>query len=90
MTTAVRTSIIRIGNSRGIRIPKLLLEQMRFVENEEVDLLVEKNQLVVRPVRKAREGWDAEFKEMAEFGDNELAGWDTYIPTKWDEEEWEW
>ncbi len=90
MTTAVRTSIIQIGNSRGIRIPKLLLEQMRFVENEEVDLLVEKNQLVMRPVRKAREGWDAEFKEMAECGDDELSGWDTYIPTKWDEEEWEW
>ncbi len=90
MTTAIRTRIIQIGNSRGIRIPKPLLEQMRFVENEEVDLVIEKNQLIVRPVHKARQGWDLAFKEMAEHGDDGLLDWNTYIPTEWDEEEWEW
>ena len=90
MTTAIRTSIIQIGNSRGIRIPKLLLEQMRFVENGEVDLLVEKNQLVVRPVHKARQGWDIAFKEMAERGDDELLDGDVYIANDWEAEGWEW
>lgn len=90
MTTAVRTSIIQIGNSRGIRIPKLLLEQMRFIENEEVDLIIEKNQLVVRPVRKAREGWSIAFKEMAARGDDDLLNDEVYIATEWDAEEWEW
>lgn len=90
MTTAVRTSIIQIGNSRGIRIPKLLLEQMQLIENEEVDLLVEENQLVVRPVYKSREGWDSAFKEMAARGDDELLDGDIYIATESDSAEWEW
>ena len=88
MTTAVRTSIIKIGNSRGIRIPKLLLEQMRFTESEEVDLVLEKNQLLIRPVHKARQGWDIAFKEMAERGDDELI--DDEIYNTRDAEGWVW
>lgn len=58
----VKVKIISIGNSKGIRIPKILLEQVHF--NEEADLVVEGTKLVIRPLKKAREGWDRAFKSM--------------------------
>ncbi len=51
MSTVVKTRLIKIGNSQGIRIPKLLLEQSRI--GEEVELKLERNQIVVRAVHPA-------------------------------------
>ncbi len=90
MSTAVRTRIIQIGNSRGIRIPKPLLEQINFAENEEVDLILEANQIIVRPAYQARHGWGSAFKEMAARGDDEMLAGDISIATDWEEMEWEW
>ena len=58
----LKVNIISIGNSKGIRIPKILLEQVHL--NKEADLVVEGAKLVIRPVRKTREGWDKAFKSM--------------------------
>jgi antitoxin MazE len=58
----VKVNIISIGNSKGIRIPKILLEQVHL--NKEADLVVEGAKLVIRPVKKAREGWAKAFKSM--------------------------
>ena len=70
MGMAVKTRVIKIGNSQGIRIPKLLLDQSGL--EGEVELSVERDQLVVRPVRRARHGWDEQFRMMAESGDDRL------------------
>jgi antitoxin component of MazEF toxin-antitoxin module len=51
----MKTRIIQIGNSRGVRIPKTLLEQSGL--GEEVELKVDKEQIIIRPVKKARESW---------------------------------
>ena len=66
----VKTRIIKIGNSRGIRIPKLLIEQIGI--GTEVEIAVEKDQLVVRSTSSPRQGWDAQFRAMAEHGDDRL------------------
>jgi len=58
----VKVNIISIGNSKGIRIPKILLEQIHL--NKEADLVVEGSKLVIRPIKKAREGWNKAFKSM--------------------------
>ena len=59
----MKVNIVSIGNSKGIRIPKSVLEQCNF--NKEAELEVENNKIVVKPVRsKAREGWDKAFKLM--------------------------
>jgi antitoxin MazE len=84
----MKTRIVRIGNSRGIRIPKVLLEQAELAD--EVDISVQDKSLVIRPVRKPREGWAASFDEMAARGDDALLDGDTPSLTSWDEEEWEW
>ncbi|MEE8391179.1 MAG: AbrB/MazE/SpoVT family DNA-binding domain-containing protein [Anaerolineae bacterium] len=88
MSTVVKTRIIKIGNSQGIRIPKLLLEQTNL--GEEVELELQQNQIIVRPAHHVRHRWEEAFKAMAEQSDDELLDGDVLVSTVWDEEEWEW
>ncbi len=88
MGTVVKTRIVQVGNSRGIRIPKLLLDQVGL--GEEVELAVQRDHLVIRPLRRPRQGWDEQFRIMAERGDDRLLDEPTPSPTQWDEDEWEW
>ncbi|MCI5180500.1 MAG: AbrB/MazE/SpoVT family DNA-binding domain-containing protein [Candidatus Electrothrix sp. AW5] len=83
----MRTRVIKIGNSQGLRIPKPILEQTGIMDDVEIE--VEKNQIIIRPVKNAREGWDAAFKKMSEQGDDELLLGDN-IANAWDEDEWQW
>ena len=87
MTTVVKTRIVRIGNSQGVRIPKILLDQTNL--GEEVELEVEQGRIVIRASRPLREGWDKQFKLMADTGDDSLLDEDL-TATIWDEDEWEW
>ena len=65
------TTIRRIGNSRGILIPKPLLKQVGL--EEEAEILVEGNTLLVRqPKRNPRSGWAEASRKLAEIGDDEL------------------
>ena len=82
----MKTRIVRIGNSRGIRIPKPLLEQARL--REDVELEVQDNRLVISSLDRPRAGWDAAFEAMAAAGDDQLL--DPEIPTSFDCSEWEW
>jgi antitoxin MazE len=82
----VRASIVRIGNSRGLRIPKALLDQCGI--EDAVDLTVEPGQLVLRPIRRARAGWAEAAAAMAARGDDRLL--DPAAPTVFDGDEWEW
>jgi len=81
--------IIKIGNSRGIRIPKAVFEQIGIAE--EVELEVKDNALVIRPIQNPRQGWDEAFRKMAENGDDKLLDGE-YLANQssWDETEWEW
>jgi antitoxin MazE len=83
----MRTNIIRIGNSQGVRIPKILLEQSRL--GTEVDLEVENDMIVIRPATRPREGWGEQFRLMSEREDDQLIE-DLSGQTEWDKDEWEW
>lgn len=85
--TAIRTHIIKIGNSQGIRIPKVLLDQSAL--SDEVELEVREGQIVIRPVRAIRAGWEEQFQAMRAQADDRLLDED-FLATTWDEEEWEW
>lgn len=77
---------MRIGNSRGIRIPKTLLDEADLPD--EVELHAEPGRLVVEAVRHARKGWAAAAQRThARFDDRVL---DEPTSTKFDREEWEW
>jgi antitoxin MazE len=83
----VKARIVKIGNSRGIRIPRALLDQAEL--GDEVELAVVDKRLVISAARKPRDGWDGRFREMAGYGDDRLLDADA-PPSAWDSEEWEW
>ncbi|MCZ7668163.1 MAG: AbrB/MazE/SpoVT family DNA-binding domain-containing protein [Chloroflexi bacterium] len=87
MATVVKARIVRIGNSQGIRIPKLLLDQSKL--GEDVELEVEQGRIVIRSSQAVREGWDNQFRLMADVEDDKLLDGEINATT-WDEEEWEW
>ncbi len=66
----MEVSIIKIGNSKGIRISKTILE--RYNIRDTVDLILEKGQIILRPLSRPRKGWDKAFKQMNENGDDRL------------------
>jgi antitoxin MazE len=84
----MKTHMVRIGNSRGLRIPKPLLDQAGL--KGEVEIHVENNSLVIRPLKKSREGWATAFQEMNRRDDGERLDADMPSLTAWDEDEWEW
>ena len=81
-----KTRIVRIGNSQGIRVPKVLLEQAQLPE--EVELHAEPGRLVVRAARRPRAGWAVAARAMREGGHDQLL--DAPISTRFEQEEWEW
>ena len=84
----MKTTLVRIGNSRGIRLPKPVIEQCGF-ENE-VEMEVHHHELVIRSSSQPREGWAGAFARMAEARDDELLDRVAETGPTWDEEEWEW
>jgi antitoxin MazE len=82
----MRARIIRIGNSRGVRIPKPLLEEAGLTD--EVEMKLEGDRLVIRPAVPARYGWDDEFAAAAE--DDMLLDAASLPTTRWEAEEWQW
>ena len=63
-------SIIRIGNSKGLRLPKDILK--RYNIKETVELVFEKGYIILKPKAEPRKGWDKAFKKMHENKDDEL------------------
>ncbi|MEO1067940.1 MAG: AbrB/MazE/SpoVT family DNA-binding domain-containing protein [Cyanobacteria bacterium J06638_6] len=86
MSTAIKTRIVKIGNSQGVRIPKLLLEQSGI--HAEVEIEVQGDHLTIRTASQLRAGWDQAFATMAEQHDDILL--DEVNSTDWDQAEWEW
>jgi len=82
----IRTRLIQVGNSRGLRIPKVVIDQLGLGGN--VEIAVESDRLVIRSALRRREGWNEQFRRMAEGGDDALL--DKYQPTHWEKTGWEW
>lgn len=83
----MRARVIKIGNSQGLRIPKPILEQTGI--RDDVEIEVEKNRIIVRPMENVREGWDRAFEKLSEAGDDAPVI-DDDLSHSWDEEEWQW
>ena len=87
MSTVIKTRLVKIGNSRGVRIPKLLLDQLNL--SVDVELEVQDDLLIVRPSSRSRTDWADQFRQMAERGDDRLLDADVTL-TEWEATEWEW
>ena len=78
---------MRVGNSRGIRIPKSLIEHCGF--GDAVELYVEQDRLVIAPDRPARHGWKEAFSATGSSAQDPLL-LDTLPQNTFDAEEWTW
>ena len=63
-------SIIQIGNSKGFRLSKTLIEKYNI--KDKVELILEKGYLILKPISSPRKGWETASKEMNESGDDQL------------------
>ncbi|MEN8192511.1 MAG: AbrB/MazE/SpoVT family DNA-binding domain-containing protein [Bacteroidota bacterium] len=66
----MQVSIIKIGNSKGFRLSKSLLDEYGI--KDKVELVLEKKQIILKPINQPRQGWDEAFKQMHASGDDEL------------------
>jgi antitoxin MazE len=81
----MKISVVKIGNSQGIRIPKTLIEQCGF--GDEIELEVKGDTLVLRSARPRRQGWDEAFAKLTKADEPPLPD---YMSEHWDETEWTW
>jgi len=84
----MKSRIVKIGNSRGVRIPKPLIEEAGL--GEEVEIQVEGNRLIIAPAGRPRANWATSFRKMARAGDDVLIDGDLQVRTAWEKDEWEW
>ena len=80
----MKTHIVRIGNSRGIRLPKTLLQEAQL--EDEVELRAEPGRILISKTTKPRTGWAEAARRMRERGEDRLI--DPPTPTRFDKEEW--
>jgi antitoxin MazE len=78
----MQISVIQIGNSKGIRLSKMLLEKYQI--HDKVELVLENDHILIKPVISARQGWDEAFNEMHKRGDDKLL-----IDSVFEDEDWD-
>ena len=83
---ATKTRIVQIGKTRGIPVPKALLDRAQLPE--EVQLEDEPGRLIVRGAKRRRAGWAAAARDMRARGDDYLL--DVSRPTWFKREKWDW
>lgn len=81
----MKAKLVRIGNSRGIRLPKPLIEEAGL--GDDVELRVRDGAIVIAKAAKPRAGWAEAAKLMRERGEDRP---DTFGPTRFDREDWQW
>ena len=82
----MRARVVRIGNSRGVRVPKALLDQCGI--EDVVELSVTDNRIIISPLDAPRAGWAEAAQQMAARGEDGLL--DPPSLTAFDESEWQW
>ncbi len=85
----MKTKVVKIGNSRGIRIPKSIIHESGL--KSEVELEVSDGHIIIKPISVNRKSWDTAFKKMGKNKDDILLDAGAVLDqSKWDKEEWEW
>lgn len=82
----MKARLVRIGNSRGVRLPKPLIIQAGLTD--EVDLRVQDGTIVIESANRPRAGWAEAAKAARQHDEDSLL--DPPTPTHFDGQEWEW
>ncbi len=76
-------SVINIGNSKGIRLSKTILEKYNI--SDKIERILEKGYIILKPKTEPRKGWEKAFKKMHENGDDQLLMADVFEDENFDE-----
>jgi len=76
-------SVIPVGNSKGIRLPKTILEKYNITDK--IELILEKDYIILKPKTQPRQGWDKAFKKMHEKGEDNLLISDIFTDENFEE-----
>jgi antitoxin MazE len=82
----MKARIVRIGNSRGVRLPRPLLEEAQL--SEEVEIVARNGSIIISSASRPRAGWAEAAKLAHQRGDDEPL--DPPTSSRFDEEEWKW
>ena len=85
----MRSKIVKIGNSKGIRLPKTIIEQCEL--KDEVTLQVKDKKIIISSSKVSRKGWAEEFRRLTknQEGKDDLKEFRNFT-TQWENEEWQW
>ncbi|MCL5266489.1 MAG: AbrB/MazE/SpoVT family DNA-binding domain-containing protein [Bacteroidetes bacterium] len=87
----MKAKVIKIGNSRGIRIPRHILEESGLRSEVEVEIEIKDRRIILKPTSKVRDGWESAFQRMSKNSDDVLLDKNSLESSNfWDKEEWEW
>jgi len=81
----MKTTLVAIGNSKGVRIPKAFIKQCRLTR--EIDIDIRDSTIVISSPQGPRAGWKQAFEQMARQGDDTLLD---PVATAWENEDWQW
>ena len=80
----METSIIKIGNSKGLLLSKSILEQYKI--NDKIEVILEKGRIILKPIENPRKNWEVSFKQMRKENDDQLLIDDVFkdeMPEEW-------
>jgi antitoxin MazE len=80
----MKTKLIKVGNSKGVRIPKPMIEEAGL--SEDIELILDDNRIILQSTNTPRAHWDESFSETDDVNEEITA----YFTNDWDEEEWTW
>ena len=79
----MEVSIIPIGNSKGLRLSKTILE--RYNIKDKIEIILEKGMIILKPIEQPRKGWGEAFEKMHKHGDDQLLMNDVFEDENFDE-----
>ena len=79
----METSILKIGNSKGLRLSKTILEKYNI--KDKVELILEKGQIILKPIDEPRRNWEEQFRKMQANGDDKILMNDVFDDENLDE-----
>ncbi|RLB93812.1 MAG: AbrB/MazE/SpoVT family DNA-binding domain-containing protein [Deltaproteobacteria bacterium] len=83
------TTLIKIGNSQGVRIPKIIIEQAQLIDKK-LEFKIVKDGLLIQPVKKPRHGWKEQFDRVSKLKESDDSSQEWLDAPLADTEEWEW
>ena len=83
----MKVKLINIGNSKGLRLPKTIIQQYKIGEDLQIEL--QEDGILLKPLTKPRTGWSEQFETAVKPIEKQEKNW-IEARNRFDKEEWTW